>query len=126
MAQRNSCRLAPSRIGSLSGSFALDCLPRARPDDPAVSAPLRSHEPAADVMTLPGLGVLETEEPPAVPTGARDGLGDGGERGVTLAPPGKAILQHHHLVGIRFPRSDQLGARLDARFEVSGAEGAVA
>src|SRR5438445_1523617 len=125
MTQRSSWRFGRSRIGSLSGSLALDCLPGARPDDSAVSAPLWSHEPAADVMTLPGLRVLETEEPPAVPAGARDGLGDGGQRGVAPALPGKAIGQHHHLVGILLPRSDQLGAGLDARFEVCGIEGAV-
>src|SRR3954453_22499183 len=125
MAQRNSCRLARSRIGSLSGSLALACLPGARPDHCAVPAPLGPHAPAADVMTLPGLGALETKEPPAVPVGARHGLGDGRERGVALALPGKAILQHHHLVGILLPCSDQFGAGLDTRFERRGIEGAV-
>src|SRR5947209_2196489 len=117
MAQRSSWGLAGSRIGRTLGRCgpAFPYLQSDWPHHLAASIRFGPHELAADVVTLAGLGALETEEGPAVPAGAGDGLGDGGERGVALAPPRKAIVQHHHLVGLLLPCPDQLGAGLDAR-----------
>src|SRR3954454_20388199 len=112
MAHRSSAGLAGSRIGPRLRLYtpALPCLQGAGPDDPAVPARLRPHEFAANVVTLLGLGALEAEDGPSVPAGARNGLGDGGERGVARSLPGEPVLQHHHLVGVLLPCADQLAA----------------
>src|SRR5215213_5678409 len=124
MAQRSSAGLLGSRIGSLSRS-TIHGLTSTQPDDLS-SFPFRPLESTAGVEAILAHRPLQPEEFPAIPAGARDGFGNGGERGIARALPREAILQGHHLVSFFFPRADQLGAGLDARFKRRGIEGALA
>src|SRR4051812_16644966 len=113
-------------LGPRGCRLARGGLPCARPDNLAAPVRLGPLEFTADVVTAAGDWTFQTEEGPAVPTGARDSLGDGRERAMALAVPRKSIVEHHHLMGGLFPCADQLGAGLDARLGHDGIERAVA